>query len=1103
MIELKNSALLDRLLAVAESYSDSAVVAEGLMAAALEYITEPQNQAAAKKTLPNFYRALLEGNYNIHQLKNELRRRIGQRKVTCWDEIYFQTKRIIAGSQAYEADEDVLSADALLSCLMQEPNGELSQALEACVRPVTDGEKRPKELVLQAKNEVALLTQKVKEIRKELSDTVFGQENAVNAFITGYFQGELLAMTDRKRYRPRATFLFAGPPGVGKTFLAEKAASLLGLPFLRADMSEYADDEANIEFCGSDKVYKNGKAGNITSFVERNPRCVLLFDEVEKAHLSVIHLFLQMLDAGRLRDNFTDNEVSFANTIVIFTTNAGKQLYEASESEDFSTLSRKVILKALQKDVNPTTGNPFFPAAMCSRFATGNVVMFNHISAHYLRAIAKREVLRQAENVEREIGIRISVDDTVPTALLFAEGGAADARTVRSRAEAFLDDELYELFRLVATERVASGVGDLEQIDIRVELPADQPELTSLFAAEEAADVLVFSRNKLKVRTDCNLLCTHSAEEAVQLLEKQEIRLVLLDLYDGEERDYARYLNVEDVPSPARDFFWFVREKYNSMPIYLLETEQEFSSEERTSFLRLGVRDILPADRRLGEALKEICGKLHQQNSMDRLASANKIVSFETAQFLHNRGRNAEIRLFDFELGVAMDAEDSSNVLSNVSRPNLRFEQVIGAKDAKDELKFFVDYLKNPKKFLRSGVQAPKGVLLYGPPGTGKTMLAKAMAGESNVTFINAEGNEFLKKYVGEGPERVHELFRTARKYAPSILFIDEIDAIGKERRGGEGNASVEATLTSFLTEMDGFKSDPSRPVFVLAATNFEVEPGTDRSLDPALMRRFDRRVLIDLPTRKDREQYLAMKTASNPLFALSAEQFENIAVRSTGMSLAELESVLELSLRMSIRSGDGVVNDAVLEEAFETFHSGERKTWDRSTLERVARHEAGHAFLCWQSGETPTYLTVVARGSHGGYMQHGDHEGKEIFTREELLARIRTSLGGRAAELVYYGQEEGISTGASGDLLHATETAKRMVCRYGMDSALGLAVVTAQEPDEKVTAAVNRILDEQMKQAVALLRIHKEDVDRLVAALLEKNHLTGKEIEAILGENQ
>ena len=454
---------------------------------------------------------------------------------------------------------------------------------------------------------------------------------------------------------------------------------------------------------------------------------------------------------------------------------------------------------------------------------------------------------------------------------------------------------------------------------------------------------------------------------------------------------------------------------------------------------------------------------------------------------------------------MAVDSEDAKNILSSVSKPNVRFDDVIGATDAKNELKYFIEYLKNPKKYMGTGLKAPKGVLLYGPPGTGKTMLAKAMACEAGVTFIAAEGNQFLKKYVGEGSEKVHELFRTARKYAPSVLFIDEIDAIAKERSGGMTSfAGGEETLTAFLTEMDGFTTDPSRPVFVLAATNFEVEPGKAKSLDPALMRRFDRRVYIDLPAKADRLKFLESKVKSNPALDISENQMENICVRSTGMSLAQLDSVIDFALRTAVRNGSTVVNDSILEEAFETFNNGEEKKWDASQLERVARHEAGHALLCALGGETPSYLTIVARGDHGGYMQHGDTEGKAIFTKDELLARIRTSLGGRAAEIVCYGERDGVSTGASGDFLSATHTARQIVCTYGMDDDFGLAVIPADVAvsgpmSPEVRTAVNRILRQQMDEAVRLLSENKDKLELLVKALLEKNSLGGKEIEKLL----
>ena len=959
---------------------------------------------------------------------------------------------------------------------------------------------------------VETLTAEAGRIRDEIRSVLFGQDKAVSMVVSGNFHGELMRLTEPENQRPRAVFLLAGPPGVGKTYLAHVAAqSITGMPVKRFDMSEYSDKEANLEFAGMDAAYKSAKQGNVTSYVKENPRCVLLFDEIEKAHLNVIYLFLQILDRGKLRDNFTDEEVSFKETIIFFTTNAGHNLYEEAEGDDFSGCSRKVILKALEKDVNPLTKEPFFPAALCSRFATGNVVMMNRISAHALQKIAQKNVLQHAKQFEERIGFAVDVDPMVYAALLFAEGAGVDARTISARSAAFVDDELLELFRLLGAEGSGLKASDLEEIRFRVRLPEDAPEITELFTLpKEKRSALVFS-DDVVYRT-CASLCggavtlrhASSAEEGRRILREDDVGFVLLDIRLGRD-PAADYLNPEDIPSEARTFLRLLQEEYVKLPVYLLNPgEEPLNAEQQLSFLNQGVRGVLPLDdgASLTREIDEICEALHRQAGLRSLARANRLVQFETAQRIAD-GKTAEIVLFDFRMVTAVDAQDTKNILSSLSKPEETFDQVVGAKDAKEELQFYVDYLKNPKKYAGRGMHAPRGVLLYGPPGTGKTMLAKAMANASDVTFINTEGNEFIKGIVGESGEAVRKMFMTARKYAPAILFVDEIDAFAKQR--GEATASEASAnvLTAFLAQMDGFKNNDEAPVFVLAATNYGVEDnGAGKTLDPALLRRFDRRIFVDLPGKEDRINFLRGMLAKNKMFRVSEAELANIGIRSTGMSLALLRGVAELALRSAVRGDKEFIDDDAFEEAFETFTGGEAKKWDASTLERVARHEAGHAYLCWAAGEKPSYVTIVARGDHGGYMQHGDSEGRGLRTRAQVKNLIRTSLGGRAAELVYYGQEDGVSTGASGDLASATYYARLMLNAYGMDGEFGLAtqgrLPETMEPAER--DAVNRILREELEQAVALISAARKKTDRLVEALLERDHLTGEEIDSIFG---
>ena len=954
------------------------------------------------------------------------------------------------------------------------------------------------------KEEISKLVDKVKTLQSELLDTVYGQDNAVNVFTTGYFQAELLSMTDIDRKKPRATYLFAGPPGVGKTFLAEVAAEKLSLPFMRFDMSEYADKEANLEFCGSDKVYKNAKSGNVTGFVSEHPKCILLFDEVEKAHLCVIHLFLQMLDAGRLRDNYTDEEVSFKDAIIIFTTNAGKQLYESESDGDFSSLSRKVVLKALRNDINPLSGSSYFPAALCSRFASGNVIMFNHIMAHDLRHIAKKEILRSASNFSKNAGVSVDIDEKVYTALLFSEGGNADARMIKSRAESFFNGEIYELLRLVASDKVQTSISDLTKIEFVTEID-ESSEAYNLFFGEEKLTALVFGsdktvRNCKKVCKDVEIISAKTVDEAKNIISHKDICVILIDLSYG-KRGSVKYLNIEDQESVSADMFDYLTKLGQSLPVYVLETSAySLTEEEKMSLFKEGARDVVRLDDKIGNALKQICVNVYQQQNMNLLAKTNKVVSFTTAQTVSKNGKKATIKLIDFDMAAAVDAEDSCGFVTKNNKPDVDFDDIIGAQDAKSELKYFAEYLRSPKKFAAAGVKMPKGALLYGPPGTGKTMLAKALAAQSGVTFIYTEGNKFLKKYVGEGPEKVHDLFRSARKYAPTIVFIDEIDAIAKERHGDERVAAGEETLTALLAEMDGFNVDSTKPVFVLAATNFDVAPGSPRSLDQALVRRFDRRIYVDLPTDEERKQFMLRKCAKNAMFDIGEQDIDNLAVRTVGMSLSDLDSIFEFALRQALRAELNKVKADILDEAFETYVNGEKKNWSEAEVERVARHEAGHAFLCWQSGETPSYLTIVARSDHGGYMQHDSTDKKTIYTKDELLSRIRVALGGRAAEIVCYGECGGVSTGASGDLVSATAIAERIVCSYGMVDECGLAVsdprtLRSGDVAKEVRKAVNKLLSEQMSQAIEKIRANKDMLDVLSNELMQKSHLSANEI--------
>lgn len=979
------------------------------------------------------------------------------------------------------------------------------------------------------------LTNRIRHMRAKLLSTVHGQDHVVHAFTEGMFAAEVLAASDEKRKRPRAIFVFAGPPGVGKTFLAEQAAEALEIPYKRFDMSSFADHQSYMGLVGYEKSYQGAKPGTLTGFVKEQPHSILLFDEIEKAHLNTIQLFLQILDAGRLTDRYHDEDISFKDTIIIFTSNAGRSLYEGDAKQNAAGVPRKTLINALETEKNPQTGQPYFPAAITSRMATGWPLLFNHLQAHHLEKISSGELNRFCGLFETQYKIHAQADSLVPTALLFQEGGQADARTLRAQTELFFKNEVFKVCRLWGEDSFASALSGIKRLCFSVETEHLAPEVRLLFYSDERPELLIYGSLLFAERCRKNLpeytvYQTQSVDEALAIAGEKDIRLALIDiaeknvlvndvrqtLFEGAPENLQMSGGAFDFAPMAAGLlhdgnrlFRALHERLPELPVYLLETEAlAIDAELEMSFVRAGARGKLAVPGEditvFEDTLSGICRELYLQGVAARMASERKVLYFETAPKLSADKTEITIRLREFSLKRATAADDTGSILDDVEKPDIHFADVIGACDAKEELKFFIDYLKNPKKFSAQGLKPPKGVLLYGPPGTGKTMLAKAMAGESDVAFIPAVASSFVTKYQGSGPEAVRELFKKARRYAPAILFIDEIDAVGKKR--GESNAAhgEEMALNALLTEMDGFSVDPKRPVFVLAATNFDVEEGQGGMgvIDAALARRFDRKILVDLPNAEEREQFLRMHLRKNKTNVVTDEMIRRVASRAMGMSPANLASVVELANRMAVKAKTAL-DDAILDEAYELTKHGVKKDWGYEYLERVARHESGHAFLCYLGGNTPAYLTIVARGGHGGYMEHSAKDMGPLSTKEELIGRIRTSLGGRAAEIIYYGEKDGVSTGASGDLEQATRVAQAMICNYGMDDQVGLAVMGQQEAatNPAVNKRVNEILCQEMKNTIEIIAQNKQRIDRMVDALMKKNKLTAVEMEELLKE--
>ncbi len=477
--------------------------------------------------------------------------------------------------------------------------------------------------------------------------------------------------------------------------------------------------------------------------------------------------------------------------------------------------------------------------------------------------------------------------------------------------------------------------------------------------------------------------------------------------------------------------------------------------------------------------------------------------------------------LLQMYMGRAQKNGSSGFSLFNMGKSNARvynktdeaihFSDIAGEDEAKESLQEIVTYLHDPDKYKTIGATMPKGILLVGPPGTGKTMLAKAVAGESNVPFISMSGSEFVEMFVGMGASKVRDLFKQAKEKAPCIVFIDEIDAIGGKRANGNigGNDEREQTLNQLLTEMDGFEGNNG--VIILAATN------RPDSLDPALLRpgRFDRRIPVELPDLQGREEILkvhAKKVKTEP-----GIDYNVIARMASGASGAELANIINEAALRAVRENRSVVSQKDLEESIEVVFAGYQKKnailTDKEKL-TVSYHEVGHALVAaLQTHSAPVQkITIIPRTSGAlGYTMQIEEGNHYLYSKQELENRIATLTGGRAAEEIVFNE---VSTGASNDIEQATKIARAMITRYGMsddfdmvametvnnrylggDTSLSCSDDTSSRIDEKVIEIVRT----QHEKAKALLREHREDLDRIANYLYTKETITGEEFMNIL----
>jgi len=962
------------------------------------------------------------------------------------------------------------------------------------------------------------LVEDVAALHNQLSRKVIGQAAAIQQIADAMFAARMYHRDSDDT--PAATLLFLGPPGVGKTYTGQLIAeSILAKDpgaFLRLDMSGYADPNSFRTLVGFEPSFQGARPGVMTEHVAGHPESVILVDEVEKAFPTVHNLFLQVLDRGVLEDKFHKKNVSFGKTTIVFTTNLGKDLYMSPNQSGALALhqvSRPAVMEALRASEDPMTGQPSLSPEFCSRLAKGHPIMFGHLSPLHLEQIASLAIEELNEEFTRQLGIRIPMPrKRLISLLVLCLGPDLDARTLSAGVPLLIKDG----FRDVLTERRDELVGDADAFERIHTLELRLPEGQAAEYFDEiykGGDRVIAIADKgvaelgLESFPEFRWVATKSGKEAVDALRRDRADFVLLDL------DLHLIEELGEAAGAMRAMRR-VRAAYPDLPVYLY-CDRDPARRPDPHFIERtvaagGARGFIGgpiAGWAVGESgpLTKVREEILRERHLRELFRTRKTVSFDWESEIRFEDKEGAIilRPKDVHEVTVVASKDRTARLTFTGIPSERFDQVAGTDEAKRRLREVIGWMRNPEAIRALGVDLPTGILLEGPPGNGKTMMARATAGEAGLPFFAASATDFSSKWVGESEKNVRELFERAASYAPSILFIDEIDAIGA-RRSQDATGVSDQILTQLLVSMDGF-SKRERPIFFLAATN------RADLLDPALKRpgRFDYIITIDDLDVTARAELFRIKTRDVPIAA--DVDLDALARASWGLSGAKLTQVTKEAAILAFResepgaeAGEIKVTNDHFREALTNVRYGLRKDGPSPSgedLKMTAYHEAGHALIAELERPGSVHqATILPRGRALGFVESLPEDSRSL-TAAELRSRIRVALAGRAAEALVFGKDQ-VSAGCSQDLAVATRVAGMAVTQFGMSDKVGpisLAELERMMPggkaSERAGEEVERMVREQEKAVDDALARYREALDYLARILIENETVDGERI--------
>lgn len=918
-----------------------------------------------------------------------------------------------------------------------------------------------------------------KKIQGALSECIIGQKKAMEGIANGY-----LSSCIHRNEGPRMIYTFAGPSGVGKTYSANQFALLLndieksGYVFNTFNMEQYSDEKDPKKLMGSGNQYTDASLGLLTNLVRAYPRQIILFDEIEKAHPTVIQSLLTVLDSGFAQDETTSDKVDFTQSIIIFTTNLGQDLFNSSNQQH-----QVNIFDVLRTSKNGQTGQGLAPEFV-NRLAKGYSALFSNLKINHFIKAAEKVLAQDSLGIS---GITFKWPAGFASFLLKSLSPEITMRQI--------EHSLPEL-QAQLLQKSASYL-DEDQPNIQIDIKVRD----SLTAASQNVFLVLDDDKRVYDAINASLNCKNitlcsTKHELPLLLEKHRPHSILMDVDSFDPHHLTELIDELSHKNPQLSLFTYQLTDDPSIPYDMLH-------EEIREHFCLNTQSINEA---LIDMFERINFYIDTERSLARMRNKNQMLTYTVS--VEKRLDTIAMTFNDLhtqQLVYSNDLRDS-NFFSQ-SAPTDKLSDVIGLERAKKRLYDVIGWLKHPSKLNNFGISVPSGYLFAGPPGTGKTLLARAVAGECGLPFFSVSAAELSASHHGGTTQNIKKLFSTARKYAPAIVFIDEIDAIASARTNGTSGAAQDANLTvnALLTEMDGF--DDKCQLFVLAATNHPAK------LDNAITRpgRFDETIYCDLPNKESRKIFFTNYALQHGLNWSEAELL-NLVALAQGMSPAEIQQVLKEAIQFAV-SNDVQLTESVIEKTMIRVRYGspsEHLFLSGNEKRKTAYHEAGHlvAHHLLFPKQHIDFITIEPRNQALGFVATRQPDEYESYSKITIMHKLQMLLAGRVAEKLCTGSVDEISTGASNDIEKATQLAMHAIYQGGIEPSVGplnVGLLTRFEESDLLANAQNAVkkwLETAEKEVEDLLSTHYSLLEKVAEKLIDEESLMGHQISVLLGAN-